>query len=150
MPQIMQISRLETSCLMQRCQTKNAMSVQQIQAFLDSKNKCNNTNTYLAAQYPQVSYSIKNGKFVCMAQESFNGQSAAQLIWQASQDYSINPQVLIVLLEKEQGLISDTWPNSRQYKTATGMAAPTRQHVTPSILDSTIKSEDLPAYLEVY
>ena len=103
---------------------KDSMNIQQIQSFLDSKNSCNNTNVHLAAQYPQYNYSIKNGKFVCMAKESFNGQSAAQIIWQVSQDYSINPQVLIILLEKEQGLISDTWPNSRQYQIAAGFGCP--------------------------
>lgn len=103
---------------------RNSMTVQQIQAFLDSKNACNNTDIHKAAWYPTVSYSIKDGKFVCMAKESFNGESAAQIIWQAGQDYNINPQVLIVLLEKEQGLITDTWPNSRQYQTATGYGCP--------------------------
>ena len=103
---------------------RNSMTVQQIQTFLDSKNACNNTDIHKAAWYPTVSYSIKDGKFVCMAKESFNGESAAQIIWQAGQDYNINPQVLIVLLEKEQGLITDTWPNSRQYQTATGYGCP--------------------------
>ncbi|MDO4713009.1 MAG: hypothetical protein Q4B05_03870 [Candidatus Saccharibacteria bacterium] len=103
---------------------KNSMSVQQIQSFLDSKNPCNNTNVHLAQRYPQLRYHIRNGKFVCMAQESFNGESAAQIIWQAAQDYAINPQVLIVLLEKEQGLISDTWPNHIQYRSATGFGCP--------------------------
>ena len=33
---------------------KNSMSVGQIQAFLESKNLCNNTNTYLASWYPHL------------------------------------------------------------------------------------------------
>ena len=103
---------------------KSTMSVQQIQAFLDSKNPCDNKNTYMAGWYPHLSYTIRDGKFVCMAKDSFNGKSAAQIIWQAGQDYSINPQVLLVLLEKEQGLISDTWPNNVQYRTATGFGCP--------------------------
>lgn len=103
---------------------KNSMSVQQIQAFLNSKNACNNTNIHLAQQYPHLQYKIKDGRFVCMAQDSFNGQSAAQIIWEVSQQYSINPQVLIVLLEKEQGLVSDTWPNHIQYRTAAGFGCP--------------------------
>ena len=100
------------------------MNVQQIQAFLDSKNRCNNTDVGRAARYPHLQYSIRNGTFVCMARESFNGQSAAQIIWQAGQDYNINPQDLIVLLEKEQGLVSDTWPNNIQYRGATGYGCP--------------------------
>lgn len=103
---------------------KNSMNVQQIQAFLDSKNRCNNTNIHMASWYPNLKYTIKDGKFVCMAKDTFDGQSAAQVIWQVSQDYGINPQFLIVLLEKEQGLVTDTWPNHRQYQTATGYGCP--------------------------
>lgn len=103
---------------------KNSMNVQQIQNFLEYKNPCNNSNTYLAAQYPHLQYNIKDGKFVCMTKETFNGKSAAQIIWQVAQTHSINPQVLIVLLEKEQGLVSDTWPNSIQYRSATGFGCP--------------------------
>lgn len=103
---------------------KNSMSEAQIQSFLLSKNSCNDTNTAKAASYPHLSYNIKNGKFVCLAEESFSGKSAAHIIWQAGQDYNINPQVLIVLLEKEQGLITDTWPNNIQYRSATGYGCP--------------------------
>ena len=103
---------------------KDSMSVQQIQAFLNSKNACNNTNTYMASWYPHLQYTIRDGKFVCMAQDTFNGKSAAQIIWQVGQDYNINPQFLIVLLEKEQGLVTDTWPNHVQYRSATGFGCP--------------------------
>lgn len=103
---------------------KDSMSVAQIQAFLDSKNPCNNTDTYTAGWYPNLQYTIRDGKFVCMAKDSFDGESAAQIIWRAGQEYSINPQVLIVLIQKEQGLITDTWPNHQQYRTATGYGCP--------------------------
>lgn len=103
---------------------KDSMSVQQIQDFLNSKNACNNTKTYMASWYPHLQYTIRDGKFVCMAQDTFNGKSAAQIIWQVGQDYNINPQFLIVLLEKEQGLVTDTWPNHVQYRSATGFGCP--------------------------
>ena len=51
-------------------------------------------------------------------------QSAAQIIYNAAQQYSINPQVLIVLLQKEQGLVTDTWPASYEYQEATGYGCP--------------------------
>lgn len=102
----------------------STMSVQDIQSFLNSKNYCDNRNVHMAAWYPHLQYNIKDGRFVCMARESFDGKSAAQLIWEAAQEYNINPQVLIVLLEKEQGLVSDTWPNHVQYRTATGYGCP--------------------------
>ena len=113
----------------------NSMSEAEIQAFLSAKGNCRDTRTYLASYYPNLSYHIKDGHFVCLAEETFgdgvvygdaapNGESAAHVIWQAAQDYRINPQVLIVLLQKEQGLITDSWPNDRQFKTATGYGCP--------------------------
>ena len=90
---------------------KNSMTEAQIQAFLTSKNACTDTNIGKANQYPNMTYNIKNGRFVCLSEEVFDGEKAAKIIWQAGQDYNINPQVLIVLLQKEQGLVTDTWPN---------------------------------------
>ena len=40
---------------------KDSMSVQQIQAFLNSKNACNNTNTYMASWHPHLQYTIRDG-----------------------------------------------------------------------------------------
>lgn len=115
---------------------KNTMTTQQIQQFLKSKNHCNDRNLSRLTGYNSTRgwlkvgsktyyYNLKNGHFVCMADQSFNGESAAYIIWKAAQDYNVNPQVLIVLLEKEQGLVSDTWPNTNyQYAAATGYDCP--------------------------
>ena len=106
----------------------NAMSVEEIQRFLTSKNACKDTNIAKAKSYPGLRYHIENGHFVCLSEETFeyNGQkqTAAQVIYDAARDFQINPQVLIVLLEKEQGLITDTWPNHIQYHSATGFGCP--------------------------
>ena len=103
----------------------SSMSEGDIQNFLKSKNPCNDTDTSKASRYSNHRYHIENGHFVCMADERFNGESAAHIIWQAAQDYHINPRVLIVLLEKEQGLVTDTWPNADlQYRSATGYGCP--------------------------
>lgn len=103
----------------------SSMSESSIQSFLKSKNPCNDTDISKAARYSSHNYHIVNGHFVCMADESFNGESAAHIIWQAAYDYRINPKVIIVLLEKEQGLVTDTWPNSDlQYRSATGYGCP--------------------------
>lgn len=104
----------------------NSMNQSQIQNFLKSKNACNDTNIARANRYiaQGYQYHIVNGRFVCMADEIFNGKTAAQIIYEAAQRYHINPQVLIVLLQKEQGLVTDTWPNHRQYQAATGYGCP--------------------------
>lgn len=109
----------------------NSMSESQIQSFLKSKNSCNDTRLYLVGNKTgsldmsgTMNWHVSGGHFVCMADESFNGESAAHIIWQAAQDYKINPQVLIVLLQKEQGLVTDTLPRSGQYRAATGYGCP--------------------------
>ncbi|MBR3263996.1 hypothetical protein IKF94_02050 [Candidatus Saccharibacteria bacterium] len=102
-----------------------SMTEREIYDFMKSKNSCNDTNIAKASWYPSLSYHIENGHFVCLADEKFDGETSAHIIWQAAQDYRINPKVLIVLLEKEQGLITDTWPNSTlQYRSATGYGCP--------------------------
>lgn len=113
----------------------NSMNEGEIQAFLTSKNPCNNTNynayVSLTNTYPNIKWHFENGHFICLSEELFgngeeigSGETAARIIWQAAQDYKINPQVLIVLLQKEQGLITDDFPNSRQYRSATGYGCP--------------------------
>ena len=52
------------------------------------------------------------------------GWSAAQIIKHAADTYSINPKVLIVLLQKEQSLVTDDWPWTIQYRSATGYGCP--------------------------
>ncbi len=119
----------------------NSMSRADIQNFLNTKGNCNNTNynqyLQLKAAYPNTDWHFENGHFVCLAEERFGdgtvygaalnpgeGQSAADIIYEAAQDYRINPQVLLVLLEKEQSLITDSYPNSNQFRSATGYGCP--------------------------
>ena len=116
-----------------------SMSLDDIQKFLTAKSPCNNTDydQYLASSraYPNVTWHWSgepyNGHFVCISEERFgegntigSGQTAAEIIYGAAQEYKINPQVLIVLLEKEQGLITDALPHSGQYRAATGYGCP--------------------------
>lgn len=110
----------------------NSMNEGQIQSFLSSKGRCGNTNFsgvgtrvgHFSDSTPPTTWHVVNGHTVCLAEENMNGESAAHIIWQAAQDYRINPQVLIVLLQKETGLITDPIPNSWDYQRATGYGCP--------------------------
>ena len=62
--------------------------------------------------------------FTCLKDYSQNGLTAAQIIYNSAQVYDINPQTLLVVLQKEQGLVTDTWPGPHQYKSATGYGCP--------------------------
>ncbi len=112
----------------------NSMSEEEIQAFLTMKNPCDNRDEeyYLAlSASSSAKWHFENGHFVCLSEELFGdgeiigeGETAAHIIWQAAQDYQINPQVLMVLLQKETGLITDRIPNNSDYRKATGYGCP--------------------------
>ncbi len=116
-----------------------SMTVAEIQDFLSRKNSCDNRNYDLYLQYTSAHPSITwhwegepyNGHFVCLAEERFgdgevigSGMTAAEIIYDAAQKNKINPQVLIVLLQKESSLITDKVPNSHDYRQATGYGCP--------------------------
>lgn len=62
--------------------------------------------------------------FKCLKDYTQGGKTAAKIIHDKAQEYTINPRVLLVLLQKEQGLITDTWPLNIQYRSATGYGCP--------------------------
>lgn len=88
-----------------------------------SKNGVTYNRRIYFGQYSAL-YHVEGGHFVCLADEKFDGKSAAEIIYAAAQEYKINPKVLIVLLQKEQGLITDSFPNEVQYRAATGYGCP--------------------------
>ena len=128
---------------------KNSMGVQDIQNFLNSKMpNCDDWGTQSYSGTTRHDYSEARGiKFplTCLKDYYENptnhannltttdgqraavpsgAQSAAQIIYNAAQQYNINPQVLLVLLQKEQGLVLDDWPWPIQYQGATGYGCP--------------------------
>ena len=50
--------------------------------------------------------------------------SAAQIIYNEAQKYSINPQVLLVLIKKESYVWGDAWPLKWEYNSVTGYGCP--------------------------
>ncbi len=76
----------------------------------------------------------KDGRANIKGQSVSNGsaQSAGTIIWQAAQDYHINPKVLLVMLQKEQSLLTDTFPWVGQFQKAMGYACPDTGACDPS------------------
>lgn len=111
-----------------------SMSVNDIQIFLNSKvSQCDTNGTQPASEYGRsdlthAQYAASKGwpgpPYTCLKSYSENGATSAQIIYNTAQQYQINPQVLIVLLQKEQGLVTDTWPLPIQYRSATGYGCP--------------------------
>lgn len=120
---------------------KTSLSTSQIQSFLNSKMPNCDTNGSQPSEMNNSGVPDYNSdgtiqrwewgkkkynqtKFPCLRDYKENSKTAAQIIYDVAQEFSINPQVLIVLLQKEQSLVTDTWPLKIQYKTATGYGCP--------------------------
>lgn len=127
---------------------KTVMSVNQIQLFLNSKLPvCDTWGTksysgsttraaYASSQgvstpftclkdYSQtVPTVINSGSDLCGGSIAAGTKSSAQIIYEVSQACGVSPQVLLVLLQKEQSLVTDDWPWPIQYRSATGYGCP--------------------------
>ena len=60
----------------------------------------------------------------CGAYLGGSQESAAQIIAKVGAACGISPKVLLVMLEKEQSLVTDSWPTQRQFDVAMGYACP--------------------------
>ncbi|MBI2588978.1 hypothetical protein HYW35_02120, partial [Candidatus Saccharibacteria bacterium] len=70
--------------------------------------------------------------YTCLKNFTENGKSAAQIIYDKAIEFSINPQVILVTLQKEQSLVTDDFPLESQYQTAMGYGCPESQSVCDS------------------
>ncbi len=134
----------------------NAMTPGDIQTFLNAKVPvCDTNGTQSYAGTTRAAYGTSRGyppPFTCLkdftqnvpsvAGDTYCGGSvtgglktAAQIIYDASQACGVSPKVLLVLLQKEQGLVTDDWPWSRQYTAATGYGCPDTASCDPAYAD---------------
>ncbi|MCL2002215.1 dockerin type I repeat-containing protein [Candidatus Saccharibacteria bacterium] len=60
----------------------------------------------------------------CNGMAAATNQSAAEMIFRVAQSCGINPQVILVTLQKEQGMITTTRPTNWMYRAAMGFACP--------------------------
>lgn len=60
----------------------------------------------------------------CAAYVGAANETSAQIIEKVGRACGISPKVLLVMLEKEQSLLTDSWPVTRQYNYALGMNCP--------------------------
>ncbi len=82
----------------------NSMSLKDIQDFLSN-----------------TSGTLKN--YSCPDKDG-NIKTAPQTFYEVAQQWSINPKYLMVLVEKEMGLLNDPTPKTSQYDWATGYGCP--------------------------
>ena len=61
---------------------------------------------------------------MCGAYAGGTRERASRIIYKVAQACGINPQVILVTLQKEQGLVTHTWPSEWRYTAAMGQGCP--------------------------
>lgn len=123
----------------------STIDVNNIQAFLDSKVPvCDTSGAQAYGGTTRAAYGTSRGyppPYTCLKSytqdtptkgaetglcNQYNGgaKSSAQIIYDVGQACGVSPKILIVLLQKEQSLVTDDWPWSIQYRSATGYGCP--------------------------
>ena len=100
-----------------------SMSEEQIAQFLrDQVPACRATDPTLPCLRDLVTSTSDRSPAAngCAAYKSEGWESAARIIWKVAQACRINPQVLLVTLQKEQSLVTSTKPSLYQYNAAMG------------------------------
>ncbi|MBC7596083.1 MAG: hypothetical protein H7288_19515, partial [Kineosporiaceae bacterium] len=100
----------------------NAMTANQVQGFIDAKESCAPGYTCLENFRQDTVSRAADAK--CGAYTGVAGQRASDIVYAVAQACGLNPQVLLVLLEKEQGLVTSSRPSASRYNIATGYACP--------------------------
>jgi len=124
----------------------NALSAAQIQTFLNdmisSVGGCYSPGSHPGSspngacinEYCENTSTLQNN--FSSASTCSNGEiSAAQIIYDAAQQYDINPEVLLVTMQKEQGLVTDNWPWYDEYQSAMGYSCPDSSGCSSSYAD---------------
>ncbi len=112
----------------------SSMSAQDIQNFLDAKvpvcdrwhasSDPNNQPPFTCLkEYRQNTTSKPAEAGLCNGHTAGN-KSSAQIIYEVAQSCGVSAKVLMVMLQKEQSLITDTWPWYIQYRSAMGYGCP--------------------------
>ncbi len=101
----------------------DAMTASEIQTFLNGKVKTCSTG-YTCLKSYKADIGAKAADKYCAALAAAKGVSAATIIQRVALACGISPKVLLVMLQKEQGLVTATAPSSTKYGKAMGQACP--------------------------
>lgn len=108
-----------------------SMSLEEIQSFLDSRvQNCRADDPALdclknyRTDIPETPATLPGEVGPCAAIPAKAGATAAEVIYLIANACGINPKVLIVTLQKEQGLVTSTKPTDYMYRAAMGFGCP--------------------------
>lgn len=103
--------------------TRDAMSQDQIQAFLDAQiGTCNNSLCLNVLKVDTPTTTLAFG--TCATYVGEAGESAARIIYKVQQACVISAKVILATLQKEQGLVTSKAPTSGILRKAMGQGCP--------------------------
>lgn len=103
--------------------TSGTMSVDQIQAFLNDKVPVCRSGYVCMKDYRETTFS-RDATVLCNAYEAGADETAATIIFKVSAACGVSAEALLVLIQKEMGLVTHTWPSTWRFQKATGYACP--------------------------
>lgn len=101
--------------------SKGKMNTKEIQEFLESKVDCTNSNCL--PLYKEYTNNL-NGKELCKDYKGEKWESAARIIYKVAEACKVSAEVLLTILQKEQGLVTSSAPSSRAIDVAMGYGCP--------------------------
>ena len=101
----------------------STMSAGQIQDFLNGKVRSCQSGYTCLKDFRQTT-SSRAASAYCNGYSGASNESAATIIYKVAVSCGINPQALLVILQKEQGLVTHTWPSDWRYTIAMGQGCP--------------------------
>ncbi|WP_286302668.1 LGFP repeat-containing protein [Microbacterium suwonense] len=101
----------------------STMTTAQIDAFLRGKVSSCRSGYVCLKDFRQNTPNRASDTY-CKGYNGAANESAATIVYRVAQSCGINPQVLIVMLQKEQGLVTHTYPSTKRYDKAMGQGCP--------------------------
>ena len=101
----------------------NAMGVAEIQNFLNSKVSGCAAGFTCLKNYSETTRTIAATP-MCSQYNGAANESAATIIFKVAQTCGVSPKVLLVILQKEQGLVTHTSPSAGRFRSAMGAGCP--------------------------
>ncbi|MGO3033470.1 MAG: hypothetical protein ACTIH8_08985, partial [Microbacterium gubbeenense] len=104
--------------------TSGTMSANQIQGFFNQKVKRCDSNYTCLKDFSMKTRTKAPNSYCTNTYQGSSRDTAAQIISKVSKACNVSERVLIVMLQKEQGLVTHTWPSQFRYDIAMGYACP--------------------------
>jgi LysM repeat protein len=100
-----------------------SMSAEAIQAFFVQRNPDCRAGFVCIKDYKETTFS-RDKSVLCEAYQGAENETAAQIVAKVSQACGVSVEALLVLIQKEQSLITLSSPTSIRFERATGYACP--------------------------